>query len=84
MLVYTLLLIPTTLSLVWIGANGGLYLLGALLLNGIFTWHAVRLWRSKDVTHAKRMFVFSNIYMMLLFVMLFLDAALTLVLETLV
>lgn len=82
MLMYTLILVPTTLSLFWIGASSWLYLAGALVLNGIFTWQAVTLLRTKDVTDAKRMFIFSNFYMMLLFVLLFLDAAVTLVLGT--
>jgi protoheme IX farnesyltransferase len=84
MLIYTLLLIPTTLSLVWVGASSWLYLVGALVLNGIFTWQAVKLFRTKDVQDSKRMFIFSNFYMMLLFVILFLDAVVTLVLGTLI
>lgn len=83
MLIYTLLLVPTTLSLFWIGANGVLYLAGALALNGIFAWQAVKLRRSKAVADAKRMFIFSNFYMMLLFIMLFLDAALRQILGSL-
>ncbi len=84
MLIYTLLLIPTTLSLVFFGASSWLYLVGAVALNAIFTWQAVRLFRSKDVSDARRMFVFSNFYMMLLFVVLFLDAVVTLVLGTII
>lgn len=80
MLIYTLLCIPTTLSLVWIGASGPLYLVGALALNAAFTWQAVTLFRSKSLQDAKRMFMGSNFYMMLIFVTLFLDAALSQVL----
>lgn len=83
MLVYTLLCIPTTLSLFWVGANSWLYLAGALALNGFFTWHAVKVWRTKDVADAKKMFIGSNFYMMLIFVMLFLDAALMQVMASL-
>ncbi len=82
MLVYTLLLIPTSLSLFWVGANGLLYLAGALALNGLFARHAWTVFRRKDVADAKRMFIFSNYYLMILFAMLFLDAALTLILES--
>ncbi|MNT59609.1 Protoheme IX farnesyltransferase [compost metagenome] len=82
MLMYTLILVPTTLSLFWIGSSSWLYLAGALVLNGIFTWQAVTLLRTKDVSDAKRMFIFSNFYMMLLFVLLFLDAVVTQVLGT--
>lgn len=80
MLGYTLILIPTTLSLFWIGASSWLYLVGALALNGVFTWQAIQLMRKKDVGTAKKMFIFSNFYLMLLFVMLFLDAVVTLLL----
>lgn len=80
MLGYTLLLIPTSLSLFWIGASGWLYLAGALALNGLFTRHAVTVWRRKDVKTAKQMFVFSNLFLMMLFVLLLLDAALGMVL----
>lgn len=83
MLVYTILLIPTTLALSWIGASGGLYLAGALALNAIFTWQAVKLVRTKDVKDAKKMFIFSNFYLMLLFVFLFLDALMALILGSL-
>lgn len=75
MLAYTLLLWPVTLSLVALGLAGSFYLAVALALNVGFTQHAVTLWRTRSEAAAKRMFITSNTYLMLLFVALFLDAA---------
>jgi protoheme IX farnesyltransferase len=75
MLAYTLALVPVTLSLYALGLSGGFYLAVALVLNALFVRQAWRLLRARSVLEARRMFVLSNVYLMLLFVALFLDAA---------
>jgi protoheme IX farnesyltransferase len=73
MLVYTLLLVPTTLALVAIRASGLIYLLAALPLGARFGWDAARLKATKSDARAKRLFLYSIVYLLILFVFLFLD-----------
>lgn len=66
--IYTLLLIPTTLSLVYpLGAAGVVYGISALGLGGIFVWKAWQLLQAPtEKPAAKSMFKYSILYMMLL------------------
>ncbi len=66
--IYTLLLIPTTLSLVYpLGSAGVVYGISALALGGIFVRKAWQLLQAPtEKTVAKSMFKYSILYMMLL------------------
>jgi heme o synthase len=65
--IYTLLLIPTTLSLVPIGAAGAIYGIAALGLGGLFVYKAWQLLQAPtEKPVAKSMFKYSILYMMLL------------------
>ena len=66
--IYTLLLIPTTLALVYpLGAAGAVYAIAALGLGAIFVRKAWQLLQvPTDKTVAKSMFKYSILYMMLL------------------
>jgi protoheme IX farnesyltransferase len=66
--IYTLLLMPTTLSLVYpLGAAGVVYGISALGLGGIFVWKAWQLLQAPtEKPVAKSMFKYSILYMMLL------------------
>lgn len=72
-LVYTVLMVLTTLLLVAVHACGLIYLAGALPLGIRFTIDAIRLVRSKSDAEAKKLFLFSILYLLALFVVLFLD-----------
>ena len=72
-LLYTLLLAATTLLPVVIGLAGWLYLCSITLLNGRFIYWAVRLYRSADKNNGFKLFKFSILYLLLLFIALLLD-----------
>ncbi len=74
--VYTVLLIATSLSLVVTGAFGAIYLVSALLLGGFLLALAVRLARSPSLAFARSVFWFSNYYLALLFAVMVVDAVL--------
>jgi len=74
--VYTALLVATSLSLVVTGAMGILYLVSALLLGGALLFLAIRLARRPSLAFARSVFWLSNHYLALIFAMMVLDAVL--------
>ena len=64
---YTLGLWAASLAFHPLGDMGLLYLVAAVVLGGLFTWHAVRLARSGTYEHAMRLFKYSITYITLLF-----------------
>jgi protoheme IX farnesyltransferase len=76
MLVYTALLVPTTLAPVAVGLSGWVYGLAAGALGLAFLGHAVKVWRDETVATARPMFLFSILYLFLIFVFLLVDRAL--------
>jgi heme o synthase len=66
--IYTLLLIPTTLLLVYpLGASGIIYAISAIGLGGVFVYEAWKLLQAPtEKSVAKSMFKYSILYMMLL------------------
>ena len=66
-LMYTLLLWAVSLLFYEVAGMGDLYLAAALLLGGVFTWHAVQLQRDATVARAMRLFGWSISYISLLF-----------------
>lgn len=68
-LVYTLLLVATTLTPLYAGA-GAIYGIGAALLGANFIRHALRVLRHDEPKIAMRMFGFSIIYLFALFALL--------------
>jgi heme o synthase len=72
-LLYTLLLVGVSLLPYAVGMSGGWYLLGALLLDGGFIYHALRVNFSKRPLVAIHSFHYSNFYLLSLFVVLLLD-----------
>jgi protoheme IX farnesyltransferase len=75
MLVYTLILCPLTLAPVFLGVSGWVYGAASIVLNLGFVGHAVRVLKSDDLRHAKRMFGFSLLYLFLHFALLCIDRA---------
>ena len=75
MLAYTLVLWPTALAPAFVGLAGWLYGGLALLLSGLFTAAAWRVWRDPGERAAKQMFAFSILYLFLLFALLVVDKA---------
>jgi protoheme IX farnesyltransferase len=72
-LLYTLLLVATTILPVVIGMSGLFYLACALALGGVFTRYAYRLWRSYSDALAKKTFGYSIFYLAALFGALLVD-----------
>ena len=66
-LLYTLLLWAVSLLFYEVAGMGDLYLAAALLLGGVFTWHAVQLLRDATEARAMRLFGWSISYISLLF-----------------
>ena len=74
-LIYTLVLVPISLSPWFMGYAGAVYGAGAALLGGLFTMFAVRLWRQSSERLARRTFAFSILYLFLIFALLLIDRA---------
>ena len=72
-LLYTILMIATTLLPVMTGMSGIIYLVGVSLLNIRFLQWALRLYRGRDSTAPMAMFRYSINYIMGLFVVLLVD-----------
>jgi len=78
---YTVLLILITLLPFLMGVNGVVYLIGALLLGAGFLYHAIMLWVTRSPQWAIKTFVFSIVYLLILFTFLLLDRYLPILLE---
>jgi protoheme IX farnesyltransferase len=78
---YTVLLVLVTLLPFLMGTNGVFYLGGALLLGGAFLYHAVLLFITKTRQLAIKTFVFSILYLLLLFAFLLIDRYLPLLMR---
>jgi protoheme IX farnesyltransferase len=73
---YTILLVVLTLLPVVFGLFGGLYAACAMLLGGIFIFQAVRLQRKCERSFALKTYLFSLLYLALLFAAMVADARL--------
>lgn len=73
MLIYTLLLVPVTLLPGFIGMSGLLYTAGAGALGVLFIHHCWKLLQDEDDKHAKPTFLFSILYLTLIFAFLLID-----------
>jgi protoheme IX farnesyltransferase len=72
-LLYTILLAAVTIMPYATHLSGGLYLAGAILLNGVFLMHTWRLYRAYSDQRARRTFIYSIQYLSALFALLLLD-----------
>ncbi|MBK8764230.1 MAG: protoheme IX farnesyltransferase [Burkholderiaceae bacterium] len=72
-LLYTFLLLATTLLPFLIGMSGLLYLVSALILGGVFLGYAWRLWRHYTDALSRRTFGYSIFYLAALFGALLVD-----------
>lgn len=70
---YSLLLVPVTLSVWALGVTGPVYGVSAAVLGVVFLFLAERLRRHPDTPNAVRLFRFSILYLFLLFALLTLD-----------
>lgn len=73
MLIYTLLLVPVTLLPGFVGMSGLLYTAGAGALGVLFIYHCWKLLKDDDDKHAKPTFLFSILYLTLIFAFLLID-----------
>ena len=72
-LLYTVILVTVSLMPYGLGMSGVIYLVSALLLNGIFMAYVIGLYRHYSDALARRTFRYSIIYLTLLFAALLLD-----------
>ena len=72
-LLYTLLLVATTILPTLIGMSGLVYLAGALILGGYFLWLTWRLYRQYSEPLSRKTFKYSINYLALLFAVLLVD-----------
>ena len=72
-LLYTIILVAVTLMPFALRMSGFIYLGSAMLLNAVFMWYALTLYRNYTDTRARSMFKFSILYLTLLFAALLVD-----------
>jgi protoheme IX farnesyltransferase len=70
---YTVLMFIATLAPYFVGMSGTAYLLSAVALNALFGFYVYRLYVSPDNQGAMRLFAYSIVYLMLIFVFLLAD-----------
>lgn len=70
---YTLLLILVTILPYLMGMNGMVYLIGSLASGGVFLYHGIKMWTTKSSQWALKTFVFSIVYLFVLFGLLLFD-----------
>ncbi len=80
---YTILLMIVTMLPFLMGINGIVYLIGAILLGGWFLYHALMMWYTKSAQWAIKTFVYSIVYLLLLFFFLLFDRYLPIIVERL-
>ncbi len=73
MLVYTVLMIGATLAPVALGVSGLLYLVAASVLGIMFWVRTWRVWKADGDAHAKPLFLFSILYLFLVFMAMIVD-----------
>ena len=72
-LLYTLALFVVALLPVATGLSSWIYLIGALVLGGLFIRHALTVLRTMDNKDAMKMFWFSIVYLLLIFPLMLID-----------
>ena len=72
-LLYSLLLLATTLMLFVMGTMGYFYLIGAIMLDGGLLYLAIRLWHDRSKKWARTLFWYSNMYLAAIFAIMVLD-----------
>ncbi len=77
---YTILLCLITMLPFLMGENGVMYLTGSIFLGGMFLYHALMMWHTKSDMWAMKTFVYSIVYLLLLFSFLLIDRYLPLLL----
>jgi heme o synthase len=73
LLLYTFMLAAATLLPVTVGMAGWFYLASAVILNGVFIYYAILLYRRYTDALARKTFTFSILYLSLLFAALLID-----------
>ena len=72
-LLYTIIMCAVTLMPFAVHMSGIVYLCGAIVLNGIFLYYAIKMQSGKDPSIPMKTFGYSIIYLMLLFALLLID-----------
>ncbi len=72
-LLYTIILVAVTLIPFAMRMSGMIYLVSTLILNGIFVYYAVKLYRQYSDALSKTTFKYSILYLMLIFLALVVD-----------
>lgn len=70
---YSLALVATSLLLHFFHISGFIYFVGSILLGGVFLFYAWRLYCEKSIKTAYRLFTYSIIYLILLFILMIAD-----------
>jgi heme o synthase len=70
---YSVAMVGLTLTVWLLGFLGAVYLVSATALGGIFLYYAVRLFREASPTAARRLFLYSMLYLALLFAAMVVD-----------
>jgi heme o synthase len=76
-ILYSLLMVGLTLVLSPFGMMGPIYFAAALLLGGLFIHYAIRLWREPTRGSARRLYLYSILYLFALFTAMAVDRVVT-------
>lgn len=73
LVLYSVLLFIIALVPVFLGLLGPVYLVAALILNGLFVWKAIRIWRHPTNGAIWNLYQYSLLYLALLFLAMGID-----------
>jgi protoheme IX farnesyltransferase len=76
-LLYTLVLVALTVMFFTTGAVGWIYLISVVVLGAIFIYRAIVLMRLDEIQGAKSLYLYSLLYLALLFLAVMVDGALS-------
>jgi protoheme IX farnesyltransferase len=71
--IFTLILLPVSLAPFFLNFAGLFYLVGAVVLGGWFLYESIKTARAKTIPQARRLLLFSVIYLPLIFALLVFD-----------
>lgn len=71
--IFTLMLVPLSLTPFFLGLTGIVYLIGAAILGGWFLWASVSMAKAKTVEKARKLLMVSVIYLPLIFALMVLN-----------
>lgn len=74
-LIYSVLMVIASIMPFWSGSTSAIYAMIAVMLGSVFIYKSVILWKNKNKEAEKNLFVYSIVYLFILFLVILVDAS---------